>query len=161
MICFTYVLYLCNMRLKQIITLALLIFANIFLLAHSVLPHSHHDGIVCFSLDEIKHQHHCSDHHDDVGCCCEHGKNGHHHTNSENCNLQEIVLRQQDNAHDDILPCANCLSLAYALYSLNEFYFEAPQFGERLRQKPYSENYIPPFVGSIKSLRAPPISYFS
>jgi len=148
------------MRLKQIITLTLLIFANILLLAHSVLPHSHHDGIVCFSIEEIRHQQHCSDHHDDVGCCCEHGKNGHHHSNSEDCDLKEIVLRQQDTTHDEILPCANCLSLAYTLYYLNEFYFEAPQFGERLRQKPYLENYIPPFVGSLKSLRAPPVSYF-
>lgn len=148
------------MRLKQIITLTLLISANIFLLAHSVLPHSHHDGIVCFSLAELAHQHHCSDQHNDVGCCCEHNKDGHHHANSEDCDLKDIVLRQQDDAHEDILPCANCLSLAYILYSLNEFYLEAPQFGERFREKPYLENYTPPFVGSIKSLRAPPASYF-
>lgn len=87
-------------------------------------------------------------------------KKDHHQAHTEDCNLQELILRQQDNTHDDILPCANCLSLAYILYSLNEFYLEAPQFGERFRQKPYLVSYTPPFVGSIKSLRAPPVSYF-
>lgn len=149
------------MRLKQIITVILLIFANTFLLAHTVLPHSHHDGIICFSLDELKHQNHCSDQHDDIGsCCCEHDKKTHHHANSGDCDLKDIILRQQDNGHKDILPCANCLSLAYTLYTLNEFFLETPEFGERLKLKPYLENYTPPFVGSIRSLRAPPVSYF-
>jgi hypothetical protein len=138
------------------IAFILLIFANMFLLAHSVLPHSHHDGIICFSLEEIKHRHHCYGPHDDAGGCCEHAEKGCRHSLSESCGLKDIVIRQQGNAHEEILPCSDCLSLAYTLYSLNEFYFEAPLFGERFRQKPYSENYIPPFAGSVKGLRAPP-----
>ena len=152
------------MRLKRQITLTLMILANIFLLAHVVLPHSHHDGIVCFSLSEIMHQHTCSHQHDDIGACCaEHCENTqkhHHHDNPEDCDLKDIVLSGHQDLHEDILPCPNCLSLQYIIYALNDFYFEEPQFGQRLRQKPYLETYIPPFVGSIKSLRAPPVSYF-
>lgn len=152
--------YLCDMKkVKRLITLSLLMLANIFLLAHTVLPHSHHDGAVCFSLEEIVHQHNCSGQHDNVGnTCCEHKH--HHHSASEDCNLREIVLRQNNDLHDDILPCANCLSLLFTINPLSELYLEAPEFGQRLEQKPYLENYIPPFVGSIKSLRAPPVSYF-
>ena len=149
------------MRHMRLIALTLTLMASMFMLAHAIMPHSHHDGVICFSLEEIMHRHHCSDQQDDTHNCCEQHKKGcHHQAHAEDCNLQELILRQQDNTHDDILPCANCLSLAYILYSLNEFYLEAPQFGERFRQKPYLVNYTPPFVGSIKSLRAPPVSYF-
>jgi hypothetical protein len=149
------------MRQNQQIILIILFFANIFLLAHAVLPHSHHDGVVCFSLEELAHQRDCSNQHNDMGSCdCQQDNKGHHHTNFENCDLKNTVLCQQDSTHKKILLCINCLSLAYSLYSLNEFYLEAPQFGERFRHKTYSENYTTPFVGSTKNLRAPPVSYF-
>lgn len=161
-ILFLKISYLCGMRVKQRITFALLLLANIFLLAHSVLPHSHHDGIVCFSLEELKHQTHCSGHYYDMDECChnEHSEKTHHHATHEDCDLKEIVLRNDNGFHDDLIPCENCLSLFYTLYTLNEFYLEAPEFGKQLQLKPYLENYTPPFVGSIKSLRAPPASYF-
>jgi hypothetical protein len=146
-------------RVKRQITLMLLMFANVFLLAHAVLPHSHHDGIVCFSFEKISHCNHCSDHHDISGCCCEYNKKN-HHSNSEDCNLKDIILRQHDDLHEEILPCENCLSLSYTLYLLSDLYFDTIQYGLRLEQKPYLDNYISPFVGSVKSLRAPPVSYF-
>lgn len=151
------------MRVKQILILALLLSANIFLLAHSVLPHSHHDGIVCFSLNELKHQQTCSDHHDDTGecCCCgRHSQQEHHHSNSEDCDLKEIVIRNNDDIHNDLIPCGHCLSLLFSIYSLNEFFMEMPQFGLIQEQKPYLNSYISPYVGSVKNLRAPPLSYF-
>lgn len=149
------------MRLKRIVALTLLLLANMFLLVHTVLPHSHHDGVVCFSLFELTHQTHCSEPHDDMGTCCGQEKHAHHHhTNSEDCNLREIVLRQGDNMHDDVVPCANCLSLQYSIYSLNDLFLLAPQFGERLDLKPYIITYISPYVGTTTSLRAPPASYF-
>lgn len=132
--------------------------ANIFMLVHAVLPHAHHDGIICFSLEELAHQNHCSDQHHGLDCCTHSESKNHHHETSENCDLKDVVMRQAD-THDEIVPCADCLSLLYTFYTLNEFYLEEPQFGERFRQKPYSETYLPPFVGTISSLRAPP-SYF-
>jgi len=147
-------------KVKRLLTLSLLLLANILLLVHGVLPHSHHDGIVCFSLEEIMHQHHCSDNHDDVGhCCCEHETGNHHHANYEDCDLKDVVLRQVNDSHNDIIPCPNCLSLMYVIYLPNEFYFDIPESGRWLQEKPYVNNYIPPFVGSAKSLRAPPVSY--
>lgn len=150
------------MRVKRLAALTLLLLANMFLLVHAVLPHSHHDGVVCFSLSELLHQNHCSDAHDDIGnCCCEHEEHSqHHHANSEDCDLKEIVLRHDNTTHEDILPCPDCLSLLYSIYSLNDLYLLAPQFGQRLEIKPYLITYISPYVGTIKSLRAPPVAYF-
>lgn len=149
------------MRPKRLIALTLLMLANIFLLAHVVLPHSHHDGVVCFSLEEMVHQHHCSHNHVDAcDCNCHHAENHHHHGDSEDCNLKEIVIRQDNNSHHEILPCATCLSLLYTIYSLNDLYLVVPEYGHRLVQKPYLITYIPPYVGTISGLRAPPASYF-
>lgn len=150
------------MRVKQRAALILLLFANIFLLAHVVVPHSHHDGIVCFSLAELEHRQHCSGSHDDAeNCCCEkEEQSGHHHSNSEDCDLKEIVLRQDNDSHEDILPCDHCLSLLYSIYPLNDLYQSDPEYGQRLEIKPYLITYISPYVGTITSLRAPPASYF-
>lgn len=149
------------MRVKRIIALALLLLANMFLLVHTALPHSHHDGVVCFSLFELAHQAHCSDPHDDMSACCGQEKHTHHHNaNSEDCDLKEIVIRQDNGAHQDIIPCAGCLSLQYTIYSLNELFLLAPQYGEQLDLKPYIITYISPYVGTTSSLRAPPVSYF-
>lgn len=151
------------MRTKQLLTLILLLLANILLLAHSVLPHSHHDGIVCFSIEKLVDLPECSslNTNNNDECCGKHtGKSHHHHTNNDDCGLKEIVVRGGNEFHEEILPCENCLSLLYTVYSLNEFYFDAPSFGQWLDQKPYLDNYISPYVGTISSLRAPPASYF-
>lgn len=149
------------MRVKKFVALIMMIFANIFILAHAALPHSHHDGTVCFSLEKVSPQNSISDCDSDSGSCCtqNHVKH-HHHKNAENCDLKQIVLRQSNDTHEDMLPCDHCLSLLYVLYPLNELYLEAPEFGLFLIEKPYLETYIPPFVGSVRSLRAPPFSYF-
>ncbi|WP_051697892.1 DUF6769 family protein [Prevotella sp. 10(H)] len=143
-------------KVKQLFTLSVMILASMLLLAHAVMPHSHHDGIVCFSHDEVHRHLHCTDNVTD--CACHH--EGKHHHQHEDCDLKEIVLRQANDSHEDILPCANCLSLLFTVYTLNALYLEAPAFGERFQEKPYIENYTPPFVGTIRSLRAPPVSYF-
>ncbi|MDH6308582.1 hypothetical protein M2451_000893 [Dysgonomonas sp. PFB1-18] len=152
------------MGIKQLLTLILLLSANILLLAHNVLPHSHHDGIVCFSMEELVNLPKCSDHsaNNNDECCGNHtGKcHHHHHTNDDGCGLKEIVVRGGNEFHEEMLPCENCLSLLYTVYSLNEFYFDAPRFGQWLEQKPYLNNYVPPYVGTVSSLRAPPASYF-
>jgi len=132
--------------------------ANIFMLVHASLPHSHHDGIVCFSTEKVAH-HDCAGQHGNSDCCTHNGnEKHHHHDTTDNCDLRDVVMRQGD-SHEDIILCANCLSLMYIYYTLNEFYLEEPQFGERLQQKPYLDTYISPFVGTIASLRAPP-AYF-
>lgn len=148
------------MRVKRSFILTLLLLANMFLLVHAILPHSHHDGIICFPLFELTHQDHCSESHSDMACCGHKKDSHHHHANSEDCILKEILLRQDNNVHEDIIPCAGCLSLLYSIYSLNDLFLLAPQYGEWLDIKPYIITYIPPYVGSIIGLRAPPTSYF-
>lgn len=150
------------MRMRKHIAIILMLFANVFILAHGALPHSHHDGTVCLSLEELLHHNNCLNNNTDGEACCEQNHNKHHHhKNAENCDLKEIVLRQDnDSAHNDIVPCSDCISLLYVLYALNTFYLEIPEFGLHFQQKPYLEIYTPPFVGSYRSLRAPPATYF-
>lgn len=149
------------MRVKRFITFTLLLLANMFLLAHSVLPHIHHDGVVCFSLQEIANHHHCSEGHTDTyDCCCDHEKEkSHHHHNSEDCDLKDVVIRQ-DTSDEEIIPCEACLSLMFTIYPLNDLFLVEPEYEARLPYKPYLTTYISPYVGSIQSLRAPPVSYF-
>ncbi len=151
-------------KVKKQLTLIVLLLANIFLLAHGVLPHSHHDGIVCFSLEELLHQHHYSDIHKNTSdCCCSHeeaDKTHHHDASHEDCDLKDVIVRQNNDTHEDILPCPTCLSLMYVIYLPNQFSFTLPQFGQWLEEKPYINNYTSPFTGSVRSLRAPPVSYF-
>ncbi|GEM_PF-4889522 len=81
-----------------------MLFANVFILAHGALPHSHHDGTVCLSLEELLHHNNCLNNNTDGEVCCEqnHTKH-HHHKNAENCDLKEIVLRQDNDPHIMIL----------------------------------------------------------
>jgi hypothetical protein len=136
--------------------------ADIFMLAHAVVPHSHHDGIICFSLEELADQKHSSTQQNKSDCCaCNTKSKSHHHPKTvDGCDLKDIVMRQNDDAHNEIVPCADCLSLLFTFYTLNEFCLEVPLPEEVLPQRPYIENYTSPLVGFISGLRAPPASYF-
>ena len=140
----------------------MLLLANMFLLAHVVVPHAHHNGIVCFSLSELLHQNECPDSHDDIcDCSCDHGKESHHHHSlPDDCDLKDIVLRQDNDQHTEIVPCADCQTLLYCIYSLNDLYLLAPEYGQRFVEKPYVITYISPYVGTTFGLRAPPVSCF-
>ncbi|MDR1091447.1 MAG: hypothetical protein LBL79_10250 [Prevotella sp.] len=134
--------------------------ANIFMLAHAVVPHSHHDGIICFSSEELAHRKQTSARHDESGCGEHNAKSHHHPKTMDNCDLKDVVIRQNNHVHDEIVPCAGCLSLLFTFYTLNEFCLEKPLLEEALPQRPYIENYTSPIVGLISGLRAPPVSYF-
>lgn len=130
------------------------------MLAHAVVPHSHHDGIICFSLEELVHRKQASTQHSESSDCYTQTTKSHHHPKTvDGCDLKEVVMRQNDDSHDEIVPCADCLSLLFTFYTLNEFCLERPLLEEALPQKPYIENYSSPLVGLISGLRAPP-SYF-
>lgn len=130
------------------------------MLAHAVIPHSHHDGVICFSLEELAHQKH-SDQHKDVPDCGTNDTKSHHYPKTvDNCDLKDVIMRQNDDIHEEIVPCADCLSLFFTFYTLDEFRLEKPLFEEVLPPKPYIDNYTSPLVGLISGLRAPPMSYF-
>lgn len=147
------------MEMYRKIALTILFLANMFVLVHSSVPHSVHDGIICFSLDEILHQKNCTEDHGELEACTHHGKL-HKHDISESCSSQDVVVRQNNNTHDEILPCSDCLALFFAIYTLNEFFLDYPSFKERVQEKPYINNYTSPYLGYTHSLRAPPASYF-
>ncbi|WP_370457671.1 DUF6769 family protein [Dysgonomonas sp. ZJ709] len=152
------------MKVKKHISLILLLFANILLLAHGVLPHYHHDGIVCMVRSEAcqtihnneKHSDHSECDHSNCECCGGVHDKHHSHDNSEDCDLKTVVLRQANNHENDTVQPISISSLFYIAYTLNIFYLDAPTVGLHLQEKPYLETYTSPFVGTIRSLRAPP-----
>ena len=148
------------MKHLRLTAFVLILLANVFMLAHAVIPHSHHDGVICFSLEELAHQKQSAQHNEIPDCCTDNSKSHHYPKTIDNCDLKDVIVRQNDDSHEEILPCADCLSLFFTYYTLNEFYLEKPLFEEILPPKPYIDNYSSPLVGLISGLRAPPVSYF-
>lgn len=149
------------MKHLRLTAFVLILMANIFMLAHAVVPHSHHDGIICFSLEELAHRKQASAQYNELSDCCAHDTRSHHHPKTvDSCDLKDVLIRQNDDSHHEIVPCADCLSLLFTFYTLNEFCLEKPLLEEALPPKPYIENYTSPLVGLISGLRAPPVSYF-
>lgn len=136
------------MRIKNTTIRFALLLAGIFLLAHAVLPHSHHDGIVCFAHDYC----HCDDHTTDQ---VEH--NGHHHSN-DGCDLKDNIVRQSDS--DDAqktLHFQDFVSLCSLGYHLCGSHLDPPELETYIRQKPYLISYTSPCLVSTIGLRAPPV----
>lgn len=139
------------MRIQKIVIRFSLMLAGLFLLTHAVLPHTHHDGIVCFAHDYC----HCSDHSTDQP---EH--QGHHEHNGINdCDLKDKIVRQSDSDDaQNTYQFQDFLSLCCIGYHLCGSHLEPPEQSVFFRQKPYLIFYTSPCVASVKSLRAPPFS---
>ena len=138
--------------------LVIIFLANLFILAHAVVPHSFHDGVICFSEKYHTLENTCTQDHSNTQLyICSHQDKIHNHGD---CEFDNSFIRQDNNQHDEIVPCANCLSLFYVIYTLNEFYLEYPSYEEDIQEKPYINNYTSPQIGYICGLRAPPASYF-
>lgn len=141
------------MRIKKIIIQFSLLLAGIFLLAHAVLPHTHHDGIICFTKSVC----HCDDHSTDLS----HQATHHEHHNSDDCDLKQNVIRQADlDETIDFTFQVDLLSLCCLGYHLCGSHLDPPDIEQRVQLKPYLESYTSPCVVSVKSLRAPPVSFF-
>lgn len=141
--------------MKNFIIRFTLLLAGFFLLTHAVLPHTHHDGIVCFAHDFC----HCTDHCTDQS---EHNEGqdhneGHKHHNGDNCDLKDNVIRQTDSEEtQNSYQYKDFLSLCCIGYHLCGSHLEPPKLTTYVRQKPYLYTYISPCVASTKVLRAPP-----
>lgn len=143
------------MNTKKIIIQICLMLACVLLQAHIILPHFHHDGIVCITQEG------------NTDCLTCHSAQDHNHPKNhcsdtlDACDIKQIVIRQND--LDDELNNTypiNLLSLYCLVYPLSNLYLEFPDSGTERNQIPYTETYTSPFRGSIKSLRAPPSSSF-
>lgn len=139
------------MKTKKNIIQICLMLACILLQAHVILPHFHHDGIVCITKEtstDCLRCHSAQDH--------KHAKN-HCSQNLDACDIKQIVIRQNDLNDDlDTTNPVNLLSLYCLVYPLSNLYLEFPDSTTERNQIPYTDTYTSPFTGSIKSLRAPP-----
>lgn len=147
------------MMMRRQIAILLIAFANIFILAHAVVPHYHHDGIVCF--DSQKESKCTSFHIYDEGeeCCCVNELADSHHTHLENCDLSQTVERNGDPSEDSISlsPYLSSLLVCISTFQCYDLLDYSMLVVSQLEKyKPYVDTYNSPYVGSIFGLRAPP-----
>lgn len=120
--------------------------------AHIILPHFHHDGIVCITKEG------------NTDCLRCHSSEDHNHTKNhcsdtlDKCDIKQIVIRQNDLNEDlNSIFSINLLSLYCLIYPLSNLHLEFPDSFVERDYVAYSEIYTSPFTGSLKSLRAPPL----
>ena len=104
--------------------------AGLFLLTHAVLPHTHHDGIICFSHSVC----HCDDHSTDLS----HQATHHEHHDSDDCDLKQSIMRQgnsDDNTQFSF--AADFLLLCCLGYHFSASHLDPPDIEQRIQTKPY------------------------
>lgn len=137
-----------NRKVKRSITILLLFCANFILLAHVILPHHHHDGVVVsLTFEQNQHKHH------------DHGHS--HHDNApfdqEDCFLSDLLSQIIFNNKNDIISVGVVNYCCTLLAILPDTYADNPLGGELVRHKPYflRENIVPDI--RYVCLRAPPV----
>lgn len=136
--------------MKKAIPLSLLLLANIIMLAHTFVPHHHHNGVIVAILEgtsKSKYENHDHDHR--------------HESNSasEKCALNEVYTRSDESSK--IVSCQNCdpiprdIFVAPGIINKLGFVYE---YGIPFRQKPFIESLHYIFSSGSVGLRAPPIS---
>lgn len=135
------------MNLRQWIIYCCCMFAGLIMLAHALVPHVHHDGVICFIQENAYATSDC-DHN--------HGHN-HQHGPFEDCKLKDLQIRPEVN--ESITP-----DLSYQFLLTYQFVFFS--FGLDLdlypieldrESKPYLLLYTSVLADSSHSLRAPPV----
>ena len=153
------------MKVKKLLALTCILLANILLMAHSFVPHSHHNGMLCLQMtmhSGIVEE----DHNHGIGEFCKHSQEKHadgaehnNHKDTEDCDLKTLMSRQM-NAQRDVLDNVTFMAtLFYSTYLLNSLYLDEPDFGLRLRLKPYLISYTTPCISAATALRAPPVCF--
>lgn len=149
------------MRVKRAVTSFFLFFAGIILLAHTFVPHHHHDHNTIFLLDNLpkqecveyghfSHDHLCDSHDCEVPKDDCHGKN-------KTCSEVNILLKGGEETKNELIASAKDIIPLLLLFSvedntdtetdlLNSF------FGYNNSDPLYYLNYLPDSQG----LRAPP-----
>lgn len=148
------------MEVRKLLTLMFFLFTSMLLLVHAVLPHYHHNKIICFSVEKQCPNLFNSD--NNSACCNKHiHQETHQHDSLEDCDLKRLVIRQDNTLDDDLISFLNLFSGLYVLYSLNTFFLEAPEFGLKKQEKPFLNNYKSTLYGLDLSLRGPPTFFLS
>lgn len=153
------------MKFRRMIAILLMTLANVFMLAHAIMPHHHHEGLVFFSAEKeccSTTQHSCSDH---MECCTdsEAETEKEHQTHHDNCDLPQQVERDGRSINEgfssfqlkkditDSCLCILCYVCNQSVVELDEI-----TLGKYKRYTEYTETYTSPYVGAIFGLRAPP-----
>ena len=139
------------MKVKKAIIYFCYVLVSITLLAHSFIPHVHHDGHICLITEYL-----CDDHNScDTG---EHHSHCHDNTDSDDCLIKNFILRPGSNNQDtpDIYSFANYtfhfICILPDLLSTDPFDLTDKQ------DIPYLINYKTVFTNHSHGLRAPPFS---
>ncbi|OJV38817.1 MAG: hypothetical protein BGO33_13385 [Bacteroidia bacterium 43-41] len=146
--------------MKKALGLILLLLANVIMLAHTSIPHHHHDQIPVAIINDTGHSHDGENHHH------------HHHDNNIPVEQNSSPIEHSDLTEDCLLSATyirfdNNLSLLKSFFSsakacplfLLPFEIHIPQndYGELpFREKPYIVHYYQNFVSQSIGLRAPP-----
>lgn len=135
------------MKLRQWIIYCCCMFAGLIMLAHALVPHIHHDGIICFIQENT-----CST----SECGHDHGHD-HKHGPFEDCKLKDLQIRPEVN--ESITPdLSDQFLLTYHLLFFTST-FSLDLFPNELdwEFKPYLLLYTSVLADSAHGLRAPPV----
>ncbi|GHT11444.1 hypothetical protein FACS189426_13330 [Bacteroidia bacterium] len=131
--------------------IALIFTANILLLAYSVAPHHHHNGIPHFAWFDSDHS---EDSHQCNSCCC-------HHENGETCLFEQgidVVYETKEDCSHALCALHNHDSemlLQAVLWSYN-YDFSSVLKELPPKEPPYLINYCSDYANTGLGLRAPP-----
>ena len=140
-----------NTMLRKVISISLIFFVNIFLLAHTVLPHHHHNGIPHFAFHPTEEEHQAQ--HD---CRCSHDEE-----EDDSCMFdQDVDVFFKSEEHHGFACCtehANFSELLTAILLSFNYNVSAPWQDTPLIIPPYLISYHTDPVVSSAGLRAPPV----
>ncbi len=139
--------------MKRRVSMLLIMLANIFILAHAVVPHHHHNKVFVAIVNVLgEDQHHDSTSH-------------HHDGDSEDCLMSEaeaavaLKIQTDENGGQTFAPLLDSSDgglVLLAVIAIYEMSFNSP-FGENsVKQQPYVTSGHTDFVARSKGLRAPP-----
>ena len=139
--------------LKKAIAISFLLFANTIWLAHAIIPHHHHNGLI-FILTTAHQAHDCNSHddndaHSDGNCdypLCNSG--------IENCELATIYAKF-DSDKRIVSDNLDLLPVVFALFSNDDIPQITDDTGLPFRQKPYLISHTE-YISQSIGLRAPP-----
>jgi hypothetical protein len=138
--------------LSKVVSISLLVIANLVILAHDVIPHHHHDDYVCFEHGSCA-AHHAND--------SEHGKL----PGSEDeacCILDNLLIIPANSRYDKIISSSSIIlpdsgNHGFALLANAQFDFTKLLLPLLFRQHSQKLNFYHAFTSLSAGLRAPPV----
>jgi len=138
------------MNIKKFVIYCCYVAVSTVLLAHTFVPHVHHDGKVCFIHTQLHHD--CEDSHD----ACDHE---HEHDSPESCNMNDFVIRPDINENHENNFSIDASFAYYYIDLLSCLTIVVPDIDYHYRAKPYLLHYKSVYAGTLHCLRAPPVAH--